>query len=767
MKKHQTAFPLTIITVLIALASIAPPSQAAQAPFIPNDKPMLIVSPCEGDIRVDGVLDEAVWHSAARAENFAETEPGDQVRPPEDTEVLVTWDDTHLYLAFVAHDRRPDQIRASMCARDDIYQDDYVGVIIDTYGNAAWAYELYANPYGIQGDRRWTPSGEDAGFDVVFDSQGSITGDGYQVEMAIPFKSLRFPNRELQGWRVTFTRVHPRDNERRYSWASISRDNPCYPCQFGTLSGIDGIDAGGSLELLPGVVGSRSAELNDLSDPNSGFDRGVAGTEFSLGGRYGFSPSTAAEFALNPDFSQVESDVAQVDVNTTFALFFPERRPFFQEGSDLFNSFYNVIYTRQINAPSVAAKFTHRSDRDGLIYLLGRDEETPMIIPLQERSLFAAPGRSWSNIARVRHTYHEDSFVGALVTDRRYDIGGAGTVAGFDLGHRFARNYRLKAQVLGSYTQEPNAPFLTDGQHAPDETFDGGRHTVSLDGESYAGHAFDAGVDREARHWNSNFEFRNTAPTFRADAGFVTRNDERRVSWDNNYVFYPEKGIFNRIRPNVLVSQRWNSNGVRKGRGIENWVDFALKGQTLVSLGYDRGEERFRGVNFDGIDLYYGEFNSDTYEAFRFGFWFGFGDRVARTAQPGPFLGKGGLVDVWSTIKIGSRFVAEPLLTWSALNTVTGEEYFNGFIGRVKLNYQFTRELFLRLVTQYDDFNGELTLEPLLTWQLNPFTVFYIGANVDQQDYGHDSLDLTERRRSGFEPTGYQAFFKFQYFHRF
>jgi hypothetical protein len=530
---------------------------------------------------------------------------------------------------------------------------------------------------------------------------------------------------------------------------------------------MDDVQSGSSFELLPAVVGSQAAALRDGSNPHSGFDYNDLDAALSLGARYGLSPSTAAELAINPDFSQVESDVAQVDVNTTFALFFPERRPFFQEGSDLFSSFYNVIYTRQINDPSMAAKFTSRSDRTGFIYLLGRDEETPLLLPLEERSVFTAPGRSWSNIARVRHTYSEDSFIGALFTDRRYDTGGSGTLGGIDLSHRVAQNYRLGAQVLASYTREPDDATLTEGRHPEGETFDGGRRTVALDGESFAGHGVYAGLTRDARHWNSDLEYRNTAPTFRADAGFVTRNNERRLLWNNNYIFYPDNAVFDRIRPNLLVWQRENFDGVRKGRAIENTIDFVLKGQMRVTLGYDRGEERFRDAYFDGIDLYYGEFNSDSFDAFRFGFWFGFGDRIARTAQPAPFLGKGGLIDVWGTIKIGSRFIAEPLFTWSALDAPGGTGFFNGYIGRIKLNYQFTRELFLRLVTQYDDFTGELAVEPLLTWQLNPFTVFYVGASVDEQDYGHESLDPLARTADGFEPAAWQAFFKFQYLYRF
>jgi hypothetical protein len=660
-----------------------------------------------------------------------------------------------------------------MRVRDEIYDDDYVGVVIDTYNNAAWCYQLFANPFGIQGDMRWTPGGEDAGFDVLFDSRGRITETGYQVEMRIPFKSLRFPNSELQDWRVTFTRVHPRDSERHYSWAAISRDDPCYPCQLGTISGMQNVRSGSSLEFLPAVVGTQSGSLVVPEDPNSGFDRepldfnsdDLKDLELSLGVRYGFTPSTAAELALNPDFSQVESDVAQIDVNTTFALFFPERRPFFQEGSDLYRSYYNLIYTRQINDPSVVGKFTARSGGKGGVYLFGRDEETPMILPFEDGSLFATPGKSYNNLARARFNYKEDSYVGGLITDRRYDIGGSGTVVSLDGNYRFATNYRIEAQVAGSYTSEPDDTTLID--IPTDVTFADGQHTATLDGESYYGGALYLSLERDARSWNSDIDFWDTGPTFRADNGFINRNSERRVSWRNNYTFYIDNKVWDRIRPTSYIWRRWNSYGARKGQALENWIDFRLKGQMSVTLGYDISDEEFRGVYFKDIDLYYGEFNIDYWKNFQFGFWVGVGDRIARTATPEPFLGEGEHLDFWSTIRFTHRVVIEPILTYSTVrDPETNEPFFKGWIGRVRFNLQFTRELFLRFVTQYDDFDGTLSLEPLLSYQLNPFSVFYIGANVLEQDFDHKSIDTIDHTGDGFEPTAWQYFFKFQYFYR-
>lgn len=759
-----------LAAILIAVL-LAPVCAGAEA-FVPNVRPELDVHRAAGPITIDGDVTDAGWRGAARATHFAETFPGDLVKPGVETDVLVTYDDTHLYIAFICQDD-PATIRASLRARDEIFQDDYIGILLDTYDNQAWAYELFVNPYGIQGDLRLTSDGEeDIGFDVVFASKGRITDDGWQAEMSVPFKSLRFPAHDVQRWRATFWRNRPRDSRRRYSWAAISRDDPCFLCQFGTLGGIEGVRPGGSLEILPSVVGSQSGSLRDPLDPDSGFDNNAPDVDLGVGLRYGFSPSVAAEVTVNPDFSQVESDVEQIDVNTTFALFFPERRPFFQEGSDLYQSFFDVIYTRQINDPTVAGKLTGRTQRTSFVYLVAHDEHTPLLVPEEERTLLATPGRSVSNIARVRHTFGEDDFVGAVVTDRRYEGGGSGTTGGVDGAVRFLQNYQVSAQGLLSYTDEPDQPDNIPGIGG--DTFDRGKHTTALDGETFTGTAAYASVEREARHWQSELEYRDTSPTFRADNGFIFRNSERRLDFDNEYVFHPDNRVFDAITPHVLLWRRWNSYSGRKGQAIENNLTFAFKGQTSLMLGYDRMDEGFRGIYFDGIDLYYGEFNTAFSDMLQFGFWLGVGDRIARTPVDGedpalfvPFLGEGSSLDVWGTIKPWRRLVVEPYFTYGMLREKeTNNIRFETYVWRVKTNYQFTRELFLRLVLQYDDSDGTLNIEPLISYELNAFSVFYVGASVDELDFDHDAVAPVNRTGDGFEPTSWQLFFKFQYFFR-
>jgi hypothetical protein len=764
-----------------ANAETAAAGQAA-VPFRPNVRPVLDIKPLEGTISIDGRLDDDGWAHAVRTGNFTEISPGDQARPQADTDVWATYDEHHLYLAFIAHDD-PSMIRATLRARDAIFNDDYVGIILDTYDNTAWAYELFINPLGIQGDKRWTLSEEDegsdvefgasgqvikkgyedVGFDVVFDSKGEITADGYQVEIAIPFKSLRFPDRDDQEWRITFWRNHPRDSRRSYSWATVVRDNPCFLCQLGTLRGMRGVRPGNSFEFLPTIVGSQSGALRNADDPGSGFDNGDPDIDPSLGIRYGISSSVGAELAINPDFSQVESDVAQIDVNTTFALFFPERRPFFQEGSDLFRTWWNAVYTRTINDPSLTAKLTGRTNKTSFVALAARDEHTPLILPFEEYSLVLESGKSSCGIVRARRSLREDSYAGALATMRVYDGGGSGSVAGLDGLVRFRQNYMIKAQGLLSVTREPDDPALVLG--AEGDTFDGGKHTVALDGESYTGFGAYAGLERDARHWRSNLDYWDAGPTFRADNGFVFRNSDRRVEWNNSYTLYPDNRWLDEIIPTSQYTRRWNSFGVYKAQSVENWLEVLFKRQTSVMLGYDFYTERFHDVFFGDIRLLYSELKTAFSDGLQFGFWVGVGDRIARTEDP-PVLGEGTHVDSWAVIKPAQRLVIEPIFIYSELSRKdTGAEVFDGYIFRTRVNYQFNRELFLRFVVQYDDFTGDLAVEPLLTYQINPFSVFYIGGGSNYFDFARLGPE-TENAYRGFEPTEWHVFFKLQYLFR-
>jgi hypothetical protein len=762
--EYRLAPPGLVLATLITVLPFA--SARAQTPdsvksgqeetFQPNLEPTLVLRRAAGAIEVDGELSDSGWVGAAVAGNFAEHFPKERAKPPVESEVWVTYDDEFLYLAFVAYDD-PKTIRASLRDRDELWNDDYFGILLDTYGDASWAYFLFANALGVQGDTRFsTNAGEDESFDIIYQAEAMITQRGYQIEMAIPFKSLRFPDRETQTWRVNFWRTWPRGSRSQHSWAAIDRDDPCFLCQFGTITGLQGVKPGGALEIMPAVVASQAGQLRDVDDPHSGIDNENVDGDVSLFVRYPFSSGLTTEAAINPDFSQVESDVAQIDVNTTFALFFPERRPFFQEGSDLFDTHFNVLYTRQINDPLVTGKLIGRQTRNTGAYLGAVDETSPILLPFEEFSFVGISGRSFSNIVRFQRTFLRDSYVGAILTDRRFEgNSGSGTTGGVDGRLRIGSNYSIEYQALASYTREPNDTTLTEGVN--DVTFANNRYTAGFDGESYWGHALFAGFERNARTWIFDFEYWSASPTYRADLGFQSRNNFRRLIMFQGLLFYPESGFIDQIFPRVVGLRSWNFDGIVKEDLIEAGIELAMKGDTHLLLEYDWERERFRDIDFDNLWSWFFLLRSGFSEMFRPGFWIDYGRDIARFEDP-PVKGTGIRGEVWLEFKPITRWVFEPSVQYSKLDDLqTGEELFSGFIFRGRNTFQFTREFFLRLVVQYDDFNGALTIEPLLTYRLNPFSLFYIGSNQAYQDYGvPDGMTHTSR----------QYFAKFQYLFR-
>lgn len=766
----------------------------------PDFKPLILpkyeISKTSTQIVVDGHLDEAIWKKITPATNFSETYPGDNTRPPVKTEVFMAYDEDYIYAGFICYDD-PKLIRANWSDRDNIFQDDYMGMIIDTYGTANWAYFIASNPLGIQGDTRISStSGEDVNFDLIYKSAARITDNAYVVEMAIPFSSLRFPDKNVQGWKIDFWRTRPRESRATYSWASISRDNPCWFCQFGELKGLEGVKPGSSIDLIPSIVAGKSQEIRDYDDPNSGLE-GIEGkgksflgknADFGATLKWAVTPSLTVEGTFNPDFSQVESDAAQVNINQTFALFYPEKRPFFQEGSDLFKTYTRTVYTRTINDPIGATKVIGRWENATLAYLGAVDENTPIILPFEEKSEFVAMNRSLSNILRYKYDFGDGSQIGGIVTDRRwmswetYDAdndryrvvegNGSGSVYGIDAKYRFLNNYYLKSQFTFSHTREPDDTTLTADFN--DETFDNNKHTSAYDGESYDGNALYLELNRDARNWNFRVNYQQTSPTYRAANGFIFQNDKRQLFGWTGYTFYIEDSFLQRFTPTMDFGQAQNYNTLKKDEWIHVGGNLNLKGQTSVQLSYMWDNEHFKNLAFNGIDRVELYVNSNFSDPLKLGFYIRAGKFIAQRWEDTPVIGKGiENFEFWGTIKPWDRLVIRPSYTYSDAFSVSSNNFlYRAQIARIRFDVQFTRELALRLITQYVDyttpgqnngFNHEesFSIEPMVYYKINPFSVFYLGMTGGFNDYsGSNWKDFNS---PGWTKTSQQVYLKFQY----
>ncbi|MBU0742667.1 carbohydrate binding family 9 domain-containing protein [bacterium] len=749
--------PLGLLSV--SVLTIAAASAAADG-WVATYHPELEISRAAGEIDVDGDLNDAGWAGQPRARHFAEHNPGDQVQPPVATVALMTYDDEHLYVAYICYDD-PALVRASFTERDRIWSDDYVITAIDTYADQSWAYEIACNPLGIQGDLLWSANGgEDMGYDMVFHSAGKVTDEGWQVELAIPWSSLRFPNRDEQVWRVDFWRNHPRDVRGQYSWAAYDRDENCWPCKWGTITGIRGVAPGRGIEIMPSQI---FTQYGGRGEDAAWTNEDILG-EFSIGARANLSSSFTVEGTYNPDFSQIEADAAQIDVNTTFALSFPERRPFFQEGSDMYTSFFNTVYTRVINAPRYAAKLTGRPGSTSIAYLVARDEHTPLTLPLEERSLFARGGESTSNILRVRHALDGGNYVGLTATDRRIDGGGAGTVVGLDGRWRLSQSMQLEWQALGTRVEEPrdlalNARLQEDYEEDPAGIlFDGGKRNAAFDGEIYDGRGIYGSLEIDKSDWGVGLDYWERSPTFRVGNGFEPRNNRRDVSVDASYVWrFDGHPLLEWISPSVNTSRVWNFAGTRKDEWIWAGLSTRLRwAQAWFQLSHMESNELFDGIEFRGIEATALDAQILPGDKVRGGFSVATGHRIARGAQ---VMGKQNNAMIWIDLKPADRFLFETSWHWiESGNAATGEPLFKGFILRSRWGLQFTRELSARLVIQYDDFNELWEADPLVTYRINPFSTFYCGSTrdylvIDPENDGIDAWRLTDR----------QYFMKLQY----
>ncbi|MBD3237849.1 MAG: hypothetical protein GF330_14205 [Candidatus Eisenbacteria bacterium] len=756
-----------LLALLLPLVSVPWPSAPkAQDGFAPRFRPELAVPHAGGSIRIDGRLDDPGWVGAAIADHFHEVEPGDNLRPPVETQVLVTYDQEHLYLAARCFDD-PSEIRATLCRRDRMVGDN-IGFFLDTYGDATWAYTINVNPFGVQADALWSDGhGEDSMFDLVFDSAGRITDAGYQVELAIPFSSLRFPSREQQIWRAQFWRHHFRDSHYCITWAANDRNEANWVRSWGTLTGIRNVAPGKGIEIIPAWTGSVAGELQLGADGRLDLRDEDPTGEPSLSGKYSVSSDVILDGTLNPDFSNVEADVFQIDVNSPTALSYPEKRPFFQEGSDLYRTRLDLVYTRSINDPDVAAKLTARLGRTALSFLSAHDVRSPIVIPFEETSspLYLG-GESFSNILRLRRTVGPGSQVGLLVTNRAWEQGGSGTTYSADATLSLSQRLTVRAQVAGSYTDEPEDPAMTAGLEGV--TFDGGRHTATFDGESFGGYAASGALSYNSRNFFVQGSYAEIGPSFRAESGWMPRNNRRSASLYSEYQLRFDDGLLERISLALNPMRVWNTEGRKKDEAIFATLRTPLRFRQLQPMyQYMVSTEEFAGIYFDDIWNHHVSLSSSPSETISFGGSFSYGDQIAYGYRA---IGRQRRWGAWLDLNLFDRIYFENWINHvKSRDLDTDRQLFDGFVYGSRLSFQYDRKLSVRVFGQYNDFSRTWIFDPLVTYRITPFTLFYVGSTYQLQEYGgldEDGDRLAGEGQPSFRHTklDYRQFFmKVQY----
>ncbi|MFI5234594.1 MAG: DUF5916 domain-containing protein [Gemmatimonadales bacterium] len=484
--------------------------QIATTPLSVNGQgaPTVTIPRIEAAPAIDGTLDEAVWQQATRLTGFWEYQPADGRPAGEETEVRVWYSSSAIYFGIIAHDRDPGSIRATVADRDNIQGDDNVRIYLDTFNDRRRAYFFGVNPLGAQEDGVRAEGGFTAGSitggttdlnpDFLWESKGHLTPEGYVVEIRIPFKSLRFRGDDPKSWGIQIVRTIQRTGYQE-SWTDLRRANASFLLQDGTIAGIHGIHRGVVVEAQPTITGSVSGTRDTTT---GAFTRGAERTDIGGNLKLGFN-SFSIDATANPDFSQVESDAGQVTVNQRFALFFPEKRPFFLEGIELFATPNQLVYTRQIGNPIGGIKVAGKIGNFTIAHLTALDETG------------GGASNALFDVGRIRADFGENSTAGLTYTDRS-----AGSeynrVVAADVRYVFGKLYYFQSQFGGSWTRDS-----------------AGSRSSPIWLEEF---------DRTGRQWGFNYQVTGIGAGFDARAGYVPRTDIVQAHGFNRFTWYGKPG---------------------------------------------------------------------------------------------------------------------------------------------------------------------------------------------------------------------------------
>jgi len=774
---------ILLITTVLHLGATEPPPGTQDNPFV--------IPATDQTIKVDGELEEQAWDHALRVTLDYEIRPRDNVQPNVVTEVFFTYDESSLYVGFRCHDPDPSQIRAFLRDRDSIGYDDWVAVELDTYNDQRHAFTLMSTPLGVQTDGLSDAAGiKDYSWDTIYGSAGKITDEGYSVELIIPFSSLRFQRTDgAQIWGINILRGLIR-NQRYQIWsAPYDRGNSCRVCQYLRFEGFEGVTPGRNIELNPTLTGALTRMRPDF--PDGSYETETDDTDLGITGRWGITPNLFLGATLNPDFSQVEADALQLDINQPFALFFDERRPFFTDGSDFFQTGLNVIHTRTVRDPQWGLKLTGKQGKHAIGAFVVEDDLTNLLIPGAQSS--ASTTIEDSNISSAfRYSWDtwNNSDLGIVLTSRDSDDY-SNTVYGISTLIRLTNNDTVTADLLGSTTEYDDETAEAFDQ--PDGSFSDTAYTIDY--------------LHKTSHYTGELGISEVGEDFRADLGFMPQVGYRTYStrsiyeWRNatddswwtamrllNAIWYEQGTV--QSSSGTVFSALFNTTGVGishdrnlliesgfhlpfelpvqakndAGRPISS--DLLEKGvatsflysgprETQVFLGNITSREVFNGLEFD-LAQFDVSLSMVPAANFNVELWSTFGDRIdfANTRR-GDRLTLG----LNLGLNLGKHFDFALSTTHEELDS-GGRWLYEADISQATLIYSFSSRAFVRSIFQLVDYkrnvdNYGFPVDPeqerlftqlLFSYKVNPRTVLFVGYSDNSFstiDYGLARRDYT------------------------
>lgn len=718
-----------------------------------NDKHIITIPSIEENIVVDAEMNENAWKKAAKMDFLYENKPGNGVLTDIKTEIFFYESKTALNVAIKAYDADPSKIRASLRDRDAIWQDDNVGFIIDTFNDEREAYEFYVNPLGAQADIRMEDSNgwnEDSTWDAIWYSAGQITDYGYIVEISIPFNSLRFPNSdEKLEWSFAGWRNIPRDTLIQTATFSRNLNIKCNLCQMDKIKGFEDVTTSNNLQLTPTLTFSRQ----DTKDALSGnWNEGDTDVQAGMDLRFGVTQNMVLNATINPDFSQVEADTNQLGVNTTFALFYDEKRPFFLDGASYFDTErLNLVHTRNVAEPDYGLKLTGKSGDHSYGLLMANDQNTQFLLPgSQSSKMGLLKQKSKLAIARYKLDVGELNDVGFLATKRSskdYHNDLISLNGGYNVNHTDKISYNL------AYSSTKNADQIIK------------QHDIS---RAQKDHAISIGFDRKTRDYNLFANYDNLGKDFRADLGFINQTNYERFELGGRQRWYGEEDDF---FTQYGYFGNWDKSVDQSGQLLQEEFEIHanLQGnmQLFTNFGLLQRETYYDGQYFDQTQFQlFAEFNP--LSNLQFSLRLAVGDEIDYVNTQ---LGRVTTFEPGLSWDVNQHLKLDVNLQYSQLNVDKNEEsainsgrLYKAQQAFVRAKYQFDMRNSLKVVLQYTDIKHNTALysvadapdrtykdfstQLIYAYKVNPQTLFFLGYS--DNGYQDDSVNKLERSERTF-----------------
>ncbi len=756
-----------------------PPIKIGNVP-VPPEKAYPITIPKIGQaLVIDGKVDEEIWKDAAVFKDFYQTGPGDNIAPSRPTEAYMMYDEKHLYIAFRCWDEK-DKVRATVAKRDNVTGEDNVRVWLDTYDDQRRAYVLAFNPFGIQQDGIYTEGqGADFSVDIIMESKGVIEEWGWSVEVKIPFKSLRYAAGKDKLWGFNVARNIDRFNDEFDQWLPDDRNVSGFLIKHGKITGLDGIKYERTLEVVPSVTLSetgRRTRVFPTTDANP--DRWVNNPikqDIGVTVKYTLSPNVTLDAAVNPDFAEIEADAPVITANQRFPIFFEEKRPFFLEGKDIFNSQLRVFDSRSIVDPDFAAKLTGKMGKTSFGFLAASDkapgnygEDELNNDALRPRIAEFLDKNAMFGVVRLKRDFGKENNIGFFGTYRSFPEQKNFTAS---VDGRVKINPRLTSVFQVTATQSKRCFFdaefepTADGSQAQRNRDICGTGNTNLDplqngtfnqyrNGTGLGYYVNFDYYTDTNGWFAEFGGRSS--DYRADAGFTRRTNSNfafvfhRTSTKSN-----PKGKIIRLNWNKMTGVDYDWSGRLQGWNGESNVNISLQRSAYLNIaggasyeklyeeefGLKRSPSRpfgtffgdptrgtwqhFASVNLEqnfNKQLRYGIFAGTIGNAFDF-----FGERDG-LQDPGP--GRQMDLQVFMEYKPTDPLLFSVRYTKSRLTRNDNRvRAFDADLVSFRSTYQFSRFVFTRLRLDYDSTRNNYAGQALFGWTPSPGTAFYAGYN--------------------------------------